>query len=105
MKQQLDPLYTIFEQHLCNFQDPNMDRKTFVAKVVSEYITYLRRSRIAVPPSLERQITEELGDMVNTMLIKKIYGCFDMEEFQRGLTTDMRKAAEARYQKLRSETG
>src|SRR4051812_34488625 len=29
----IDPLYVIFEQHLFNFQDPDLDRKTFVGNV------------------------------------------------------------------------
>ena len=29
-KHKLDPLYTIFEQHLLNFQDSETDRKTFL---------------------------------------------------------------------------
>ncbi|HTL10919.1 MAG TPA: hypothetical protein VL588_00440 [Bdellovibrionota bacterium] len=101
----LDPLYIIFEQHLCNFQDPSEDRKTFVSKVVGDYLTFLRKNRIAVPPALEGQVAEELGDMVNAMLVKKIYGCLNLEEFQRSLTPDIRKGAGRRYKRLRSKTG
>jgi len=77
----LDPLYIIFEQHLFNFADPDSDRKTFIAQVVSDYIGYLRKNNIIVPKSLEQPIVEELGTQVNTMLVKKIYGCLTVNEF------------------------
>ena len=77
----LDPLYVIFEQHLLNFQDPEMDRKTLIVKIIAEYLTYLRKNNISVPKALEQPIVEELGTQVNTMLVRKIYGCLTVNEF------------------------
>lgn len=77
----VDPLYVIFEQHLFNFADPDSDRKTFISQVVSEYISYLRKNNIIVPKSLEQPIVEELGTQVNTMLVRKIYGCLTVSQF------------------------
>ena len=77
-----DPLYAIFEQHLYNFQDSSIDRKTFIVQVVQEYLTHLRRLKIAIPKSYEPYIIEELSAQVNTMLVKKIYGCFSLNEFR-----------------------
>jgi hypothetical protein len=77
----IDPLYVIFEQHLFNFADPDSDRKTFIAQVVSDYIGYLRKNNIIVPKSLEQPIVEELGTQVNTMLVRKIYGCLTVNQF------------------------
>lgn len=77
----IDPLYVIFEQHLFNFADPDSDRKTFIAQVVSDYISYLRKNNIIVPKSLEQPIVEELGTQVNTMLVRKIYGCLTVNQF------------------------
>ena len=76
----IDPLYVIFEQHLFNFADPDSDRKTFIAQVVADYIGYLRKNNIIVPKSLEQPIVEELGTQVNTMLVRKIYGCLTVNE-------------------------
>jgi len=91
-KSTLDPLYVIFERHLVNFQDPEIDRKTFVSKVVAEYLGYLRKLNITVPRSLEQPIVEELEAQVNTMLVKKIYGCLTIEEYRKGmLGTSKRK--------------
>ncbi|MBS1964029.1 MAG: hypothetical protein JST04_17585 [Bdellovibrionales bacterium] len=88
----IDPLYVIFEQHLFNFADPDSDRKTFIAQVVSDYIGYLRKNNIIVPKSLEQPIVEELGTQVNTMLVKKIYGCLTVNEFADPVASAVRSA-------------
>jgi len=77
----MDPLYVIFEQHLFNFVDPDSDRQTFISNVVAEYLTYLRKSNVIVPKSLEQPVVEELSTQVHTMLVKKIYGCLPVNEF------------------------
>jgi hypothetical protein len=77
----IDPLYTIFEQHLFNFQDPNADRKSFILGIVKEYITHMRKMGLSVPMEWEDNILEELFFQVNTMLVKKIYGCLTLNEF------------------------
>lgn len=77
-----DPLYAIFEQHLYNFQDSSIDRKTFIVQVVQDYLTHLRRLKIAIPKTYEPYIIEELSAQVNTMLVKKIYGCLTIDEFR-----------------------
>ncbi len=103
-KEKLDPLYVIFEQHLYNFQDSEIDRKTFIGNVIREYFTYLRRMNISIPKSLEQPIMEELAGQVNTMLVKKIYGCLTIQDYQRGLQPAtkkrVRKAAKARFSKI-----
>jgi hypothetical protein len=97
---QLDPLFVIFEQHLYNFHDSDADRKTFIGNVVNEYLTYLRKKNITVPKSLEQPIVEELASQVNTMLVKKIYGCLTIEDFQKALPTAEKRRARTRYSKL-----
>lgn len=97
---QIDPLYVIFEQHLYNFQDSDADRKTFISNVVSDYLTYLRKLQIAVPKPLEGPIVEELMGMVNTMLVKKIYGCPTIDSFQRTVPKSRRIQAGRKYSKL-----
>jgi hypothetical protein len=99
----LDPLYVIFEQHLYNFQDSDQDRKTFIGNVVNDYLTYLRRLKIAIPRSLEHSIIDELAGQVNTMLVKKIYGCLTIAEYQKSVGSGretLRKRARVRYTKL-----
>ena len=96
----VDPLYVIFEQHLFNFQDPEIDRKTLVLKIVADYLEYLRKRNVTVPKPLEQPIVEELAAQVNTMLVKKIYGCLNHQEFQRLSPKPVRKRARSRYSKL-----
>ena len=99
---QIDPLYTIFEQHLFNFQDPNSDRKSFIEAIVKDYLSQVRRMGLTVPGEWEEQIFEELYFQVNTMLVKKIYGCLTINEFQQKLSPVQKKKARTRYQSLQS---
>lgn len=88
----IDPLYVIFEQHLFNFADPDSDRKTFIVNVVNDYLSYLRKNNIIVPKSLEQPIVEELGTQVNTMLVKKIYGCLSVNDYADPIAASMKNA-------------
>src|SRR6478672_11730551 len=79
---QTDPLYVIFEQHLYNFQDSEIDRKTFIGNVVKDYVAHLRKLDITIPKALEGPVLEELSTQVGTMLVKKIYGCLTIGEYR-----------------------
>ncbi len=101
----VDPLYVIFEQHLFNFADPDSDRKTFIAQVVSDYISYLRKNNIIVPKSLEQPIVEELGTQVNTMLVRKIYGCLTVNQFADSTSSSARGQTKKRVKARVSKVG
>ena len=96
---QLDPLYIIFEQHLCNLEDPGTDRKTFISNVVNDYFSYLRKRKITVPKELEQPIAEELFAQVHSMLVKKIYGCFSLAEYQARLPRRVKSRIRSQYLK------
>jgi hypothetical protein len=100
--EQLDPLYVIFEQHLFNFQDPDVDRKTFIGNVIQEYLSHLRKLNISIPKSLEGPVVEELAALVNTMLVKKIYGCLSIADYRRGIPKPAKKKSRARYSMLKA---
>jgi len=100
-KSEVDPLFVIFEEHLYNFQDSSEDRKSFLANVVLDYILFLRQKGIVVPSALERSIVDELGIQVNQMLLKKMYGCHSIEQFQDRQSNAERQAVRARYARLR----
>src|ERR1700745_365231 len=95
-----DPLYVIFEQHLYNFQDPDVDRKTFIGNVITDYLSHLRKLNISVPKSLEGPIVEELAQQVNTMLVKKIYGALTIQDYQKKVPKVAKKKTRARYTRL-----
>ncbi len=101
---QIDPLYIIFEQHLFNFSDENSDRNTFITGVVQDYITYLRKSNVVVPKSLEASIMDEIGTQVNTMLVKKIYGCSSINDYTSAIPAAEKKQAKTRYKKVAKAT-
>lgn len=97
---QIDPLYTIFEQHLYNFQDSDTDRKTFIGNVVKDYFAFLRKMNIAVPKAFEEIVAEELSEQVKVMLMKKIYGCLSVEDYRRDVPSAVKKKVEKRYSKM-----
>lgn len=102
-KNQLDPLFVIFEQHLYNFNESSTDRKTFVTNIVVEYLAFLRKQKVAIPRELEAAIIEELGIQVNTILTKKIYGCFNVDDYQRGIPVGLKRQAQSRYRRLQKK--
>ena len=100
-----DPLYVIFEQHLFNFQDSDIDRKTFIGNVVQDYLSHLRKLDITIPKPLEQPVVEELCTQVNTMLVKKIYGCLSIGEYQQKVPVAAKRKARSQYSKLRPRKG
>ena len=96
----IDPLYTIFEQHLFNFQDPNSDRDAFIEAIVKEYLTHMRKLGLSVPKEWEEVVSEELFFQVRGMLLKKIYGCLTINEFTAKAPTELKTKARKRYQKM-----
>ena len=93
-------MYTIFEQHLFNFQDPNADRDAFIDAIVKEYLTHMRKLGLSVPNEWEEVVSEELYFQVRAMLLKKIYGCLTINEYTAKAPTELKKRARKRYQKL-----
>src|SRR5947209_2318604 len=92
----LDPLYIIFEQHLYNFQNSDLGRKEFIDNVLQDYLSYLRKRKISVPKGYEGPIAEELFHQVHAMLVKKIYGCYSVKDFQEGAGWKERRRAKGR---------
>lgn len=97
---QIDPLYTIFEQHLYNFQDSDTDRKTFIGNVVKEYFVFLRKLNIVIPKVYEEAIAEELSEQVKVMLMKKIYGCLEIKDYQKDVSQKSKSRARKRYTQM-----
>lgn len=98
----LDPLYVIFEQHLFNFQDSDIDRKTFLENVVAEYLVFLQKRKVLVPKVIQQQVIEELSVLVNSMLLKKIYGCLKVSDYLQKTPVQAKKKARSRYFRLNS---
>lgn len=98
----LDPLYTIFEKHLYDFEDNEESEENFVNKIVEDYMTFLSNNSVAVPAKWRHSIAEELRDQVRKMLVKKMYGCLSIKEFIHRQTDrqERRKRARRKYSKF-----
>ncbi len=93
-------MYTIFEQHLFNFQDPNSDRGVFIQTIIQDYLSHMRRMGLSIPVEWEEHIFEELFFQVNAMLVKKIYGCQTIDEYTAKASSAAKKRARSNYKKL-----
>ena len=92
----LDPLYTIFEKYLYDFNSNDDSEEAFVEKIVDEYISFLMKNKVTVPHRWEKQISLELQEQVRQMIRKKMYGCLSIEEFIVGQKTDSRQFSNKR---------
>ena len=99
-----DPLFIIFEKHLYDFNYES--RELFLKGVVEEYIAHLVRQRVVIPPAWKTHLDKTLTEEVSDMLVRKLYGCLTVEEFQtkqeedpQALLTEQSEARK-RYQKL-----
>lgn len=101
-QEKLDPLFVIFEKHLMDFSDDQLDKRTFALGVIQEYQRFLSRKNITIPEHLQRHVFEELEQQISTMLVKKIYGCFNVKEFQEKAGKEAQARVQARYKKLKA---
>jgi hypothetical protein len=75
---------------------------------VEEYISHLTKQKVVIPPTWKTHLEKSLTEEVSDMLVRKLYGCLNVEEFKQKeeevkpevLTT--RREARKRYQKLKS---
>ena len=104
-----DPLFIIFEKHLYDFNYES--RELFLKGVVDEYIAHLVRQKTVIPPAWRMHLEKTIGEEVSDMLVRKLYGCLTVEEFQSQTETvvepakkeeilTVKKEARKRYQKL-----
>ena len=101
-----DPLFIIFEKHLYDFNYES--REFFVKGVVDEYISHLVRQQVVIPPAWKSHLDKSIAEEVSDMLVRKLYGCLTVEEFQakvedkeaKVVLITEQKEARKRYQKL-----
>lgn len=101
----LDPLYTIFEKHLYDFQASEENELELIDKIVNDYLKFLAENKVTVPRKWQASIVEELRDQVRQMLVKKAYGALSVTEFVLGERrkkdfAGRRKRARKRYSGL-----
>ena len=96
----VDPLYVIFEKHLFDF--PNEDLDLFIATIVNEYFDYLQQNEVIIPEKRMQILMRDLSEEVYDMYIKRIHGCLNLKDFRNsGTVTKLEKIlAQDRYFKL-----
>ncbi len=105
MNTTIDPLYVIFEQHLYHFDDAGVERKVFIENIIRDYLAYLSGRHLTIPRPLFQSFYEDHYEMINSMLIKKIYGSLSISEYQSKVPPESREKAKERYNGItRSKT-
>lgn len=102
INKKINPLYTIFEKHLYDFDAQEDNEGELIDKIVVDYINLLQQKQIAVPKKWVAQIHEELKDQVRQMLVKKIYGCLSIDEYLESQKDSAvkKKKAKKRYSRM-----
>lgn len=98
----LDPLYTIFEKHLYDFDEEEDSEVKFIDKIAQDYLNFLADNKVAVPSRWKGLMVTELHDQIRKMMIKKMYGCLSISEYvlnQPDVKTK-KKNATRKYRKL-----
>lgn len=87
MKRNFDELYEIFEDYLFEhlLEDENED--IFVANVVEIYMQSIKKQYSVMPQVFIEDIMEDTADLVYDMLLKKIYGYYNLRHFRDCLRT------------------
>jgi len=96
-----DPLYTIFENVLFDLSNSSTERSVFIANVVDEYLKFLAKRKLTVPPYLESSVLEELSHQVSVMLTKRMYGFLTIDDFKLTVTPQMKKRAKERFRNIK----
>lgn len=74
-----DPLFRIFEKHLYEFNYETRDN--FITTVVREYLAFLVQERkVMIPASRRTSLESAIAEDVSDMLVRKIYGCLQVED-------------------------
>lgn len=93
-----DTLQIIFEHQLIHLEGTNIDQSQFVAKVVKEYLGFTCKTQGLIVPAIhEKEVVEEIGAEVQTMLLKRIYGYYSIEEYSKQLDEVFKTQAKNRY--------
>lgn len=103
MKETIDPLYVIFEKKLFDETEFVSDQD-FIFAVAREYFDYIKSCGAIIPDNFFEATLDTILENLETMLLKKIYGCQSVKEFNKtsylGKKEDI-ELARARYKSLK----
>ena len=83
MRPDLDPLYSIFEQHLFNALVEGESTDEFLVRVVTDYIGRLVANGTVIAHEHMGSIEADLHEEVLEMCRKKTYGHFNLAEYRK----------------------
>lgn len=85
-----------------DFSEEAADTTAFVDKIANDYLGYLAGKQVAVPGKWREYVLDELRDQIRKMMLKKMYGCLSIEEFQtqNSALKNKRKTVRKKYKKL-----
>lgn len=76
----IDPLFQLFEHHLVNRSYE--DSTAFTKEVAQGYLAYLDSTQAHIPTHVRQAILEDLETEAHEMLVKKMYGCVQKNEYE-----------------------
>jgi hypothetical protein len=79
----LDPLYSIFEQHLFTALVEGETTDDLLVRVVTDYVGHLKASGTVIPHSHLSTLESDLREEVLEMFRKKTYGHFDLTSYRK----------------------
>ncbi len=83
MRRELDPLYSLFEQHLFTALVEDETTDEFVNRVVIAYMGRLLTDGTVVPKSHRPILESDLKEEVMEMFRKKTYGHFNLSTYRK----------------------
>jgi hypothetical protein len=76
----IDPLFQLFEYYLLN--KSYEDSKEFAKHLAERYMAYLDSTPAHLPFEARETAFEDLNNEIQEMLIKKMYGCVNREDYK-----------------------
>ena len=82
MRKELDPLYSVFEQHLLTAFVEDETVNDFLDRVVVDYVGRLLTRGTMIPQKFQESMESDLRDEVLEMLRKKTYGHYSLASYR-----------------------
>jgi hypothetical protein len=76
-----DPIYLVFEKNLNSPLASDFTDEEFIENVASDYLKELKQKKAFIPSKVKDDIIEETKIVAKEILLKKIYGCYDLKDF------------------------
>lgn len=82
MEKHIDPLYIIFEKKLFD-EIEYLSDQDFIFAVARDYLDFIKSKGAIIPDNFFEGTLNTILENLETMLIKKIYGCHNVTEYRK----------------------